>query len=339
MVTLGAACDSAHMVGAVLGSGGRSGDDGGAPADGGAGGVAGDSGGSGLPGSGGSRGSGGAGAGGGGGSGAMGPGGSNGSGGRGAGSGGRQGTGGATAGTGGAGSGGALAGSGGSGGGAGGRGGASGGAGGSPAGSAQTCTIPDVPSVCPAGLRCICYQTGPIQTACYCTTTCTGPGDCSDPARPSCGGCAEPSLECLPADAPGPCCGCDCAAPDTPVATPGGDRAIVSLRPGDLVMSLDGGQLVAVPILRTGRVRQIDHHVVEVVLDSGARLEISEGHPTADGRTFADLAPGERLGGARIVSLRTIPYRHGYTHDILPASDSGTYLAGGALIGSTLARR
>jgi hypothetical protein len=213
------------------------------------------------------------------------------------------------------------------------------GTGGSPAGGAGTCTLPDVPSVCPPGLRCICYQSGPIQTSCYCTTTCTGPGDCSDPARPSCGGCAEPSLECLPVDAPRPCCGCDCAAPDTPVATPGGERAIASLRPGDLVMSMDGGRLVAVPLLRTGRVRQIDHHVVEVVLDSGARLEISEGHPTADGRTFADLAPGERLGGARIVSLRTIPYRHAYTHDILPASDSGTYLAGGALIGSTLARR
>jgi hypothetical protein len=213
-----------------------------------------------------------------------------------------------------------------------------GGAGGGPA-RAQTCTQPNVPGSCPPGLNCLCYQSGPSQNTCYCTTTCSGAGDCGDPTRPRCGGCAPPSLQCLPVEAPEECCNCDCAAPDTPIATPDGERAIASLRPGDLVLSVDGGRLVPVPILRTGRVRQVDHHVVEVWLDNGARLEISEGHPTADGRTFADLAPGERLGGARVVAVRSIPYRHAYTHDILPASDSGTYLAGGALIGSTLTGR
>ena len=31
-----------------------------------------------------------------------------------------------------------------------------------------------------------------------------------------------------------------------------------------------------------------------------------------------------------------VPYAHDFTYDILPASDSGTYFAGGALVGSTL---
>lgn len=31
-----------------------------------------------------------------------------------------------------------------------------------------------------------------------------------------------------------------------------------------------------------------------------------------------------------------IPYGHEHTYDILPDSDTGTYVAGGVLIGSTL---
>ena len=60
-------------------------------------------------------------------------------------------------------------------------------------------------------------------------------------------------------------------------------------------------------------------------------------HPTADGRTFADLRVGERLAGQTIVELVWLPYEHDYTYDILPASDTGTYFAAGALVGSTLA--
>jgi hypothetical protein len=128
-----------------------------------------------------------------------------------------------------------------------------------------------------------------------------------------------------------------CAAPDTPIATPDGERPIAALVAGDLVISQNRGQLMAVPILRTNRVPAANHHVVELVLENGARLRISEGHPTADGRTFADLRPGDHLGDARVVALRSISYPYAFTYDILPASDSRTYVAGGALIGSTLA--
>jgi len=74
-----------------------------------------------------------------------------------------------------------------------------------------------------------------------------------------------------------------------------------------------------------------------VVLDSGAVLEISPGHPTADGRTFGDLAASSRLDDQhRVVSAAIVPYDHDATYDILPASDTGTYYAAGTLIGSTL---
>ena len=65
-------------------------------------------------------------------------------------------------------------------------------------------------------------------------------------------------------------------------------------------------------------------------------LEISAGHPTADGRTFGQLRPGDRLGDVEIVAVQVIPYVHDYTYYILPASESGVYFAAGVPIGSTL---
>jgi hypothetical protein len=63
----------------------------------------------------------------------------------------------------------------------------------------------------------------------------------------------------------------------------------------------------------------------------------SAGHPTADRRTFGDLRASDVLGGVRIVSVQMVTYPHQCTFDILPASETGFYFAGGALIGSTLA--
>ena len=131
-----------------------------------------------------------------------------------------------------------------------------------------------------------------------------------------------------------------CAAPDTPIATPTGDRAIAALGIGDLVYSVDDGAIVAVPIVRAGRTPVRNHWVVRVELDSGAVLEISPGHPTADGRSFGDLTAGSRLDMEHeIVAARLVPYEHDATYDILPGSSTGTYFAAGALIGSTLSDR
>jgi hypothetical protein len=128
-----------------------------------------------------------------------------------------------------------------------------------------------------------------------------------------------------------------CASPDTPIATPAGDRAIAELDVGDLVYSVDDGAIVAVPIARLRRHHVHDHTVLRVVLDGGATLEISSSHPMADGRPLAALRAGDRLDGHRVESVGPIPYGYDSTYDILPASKTGTYFAAGALIGTTIA--
>ena len=101
--------------------------------------------------------------------------------------------------------------------------------------------------------------------------------------------------------------------------------------------SVDGGALVLVPLVRVVRARVARHHVVRVVLDDGAVLEMSPGHPLADGGTFAELRPGSSMGDARVVSATYVPYAYDATYDVLPASDTGVYFAEGVPVGSTLA--
>lgn len=131
---------------------------------------------------------------------------------------------------------------------------------------------------------------------------------------------------------------CACASPDTEIATPMGARRITELKAGDLVYSVDHGRMVAVPLVRTQRVDVENHHVVRLRLESGARIEMTAAHPTADGRTFGDLRPGQFLDGVAVVESSEIPYQHSATYDILPASDTGAYYANGILVGSTMKR-
>ena len=169
-----------------------------------------------------------------------------------------------------------------------------------------------------------------------CGTKCCKTGElcCEVPGPIEMGpSCAPPSSEGTCAKG---CIGCVCASPDTPIATPMGERMIADLVAGDLVYTVRGQAVVVAPILRVNKIPAHDHHVVRVTLDSGRVLEISPRHPTAEGRTFADLRPGDHLDGARVVEATLIPYTHSFTHDILPDSDTGTYFAGGVLIGSTL---
>lgn len=130
-----------------------------------------------------------------------------------------------------------------------------------------------------------------------------------------------------------------CAAPDTPIATPRGERPISELAPGDLVYSVDETGIIVVPVLRAGSTPVANHRVVQVVLSDGTRLRLSPGHPTADGRTFAALLDGGALDAEHaVLSATLVPYTESRTFDILPGSPSGTYFAGGALIGSSLHR-
>jgi hypothetical protein len=95
-----------------------------------------------------------------------------------------------------------------------------------------------------------------------------------------------------------------------------------------------------VPVLKTSRTQVgADHQVVEATLADGAVLRISPRHPTADGRLFADLRAGDRLGEVEVAATKLVPYDTEATYDILPASSTGFYYASGALLGSTIARR
>jgi len=128
-----------------------------------------------------------------------------------------------------------------------------------------------------------------------------------------------------------------CASPDTPIATPNGERSIADIRVNDWVYSVDRDGIKAVRVARVIRRPVRNHHVIRVMIDAGRNLEISAPHPTADGRTFGDLRVSDLLDGNRIQSVEVIDYAHEYTYDILPDSDTGLYFAGGMLIGSTIA--
>jgi hypothetical protein len=189
------------------------------------------------------------------------------------------------------------------------------------------CTLPPQAGMCPPTSTC-CGGTccAANEICCHFSTGLPIPG---------------PNIGCVyPKDSGGTCplgCpSCICASPDTPIATPDGDRALATLHVGDRVLSVDHDRVIDVPIIDVRKTPAPNHSVVRVELASGAVLEISARHPTADGRTFGDLRTGERLGGVEIAKATIVPYRHRFTHDILPESDSGTYFSGGVLIGSTL---
>jgi hypothetical protein len=129
---------------------------------------------------------------------------------------------------------------------------------------------------------------------------------------------------------------CRCAAPETPIATPTGDRPIATLVPGDLVYSVDDGQITVVPISDVQRVRAHDHTVVRAVLEDGRVLRVSPGHPLADGRTFGGLSVGQRLGDGALVEVDVVAYDEAFTHDILPLSSTGAYFVAGELVASTM---
>jgi hypothetical protein len=188
-----------------------------------------------------------------------------------------------------------------------------------------TCGTPPCSATnCSAGALCCgsqCCTAGQL-----CCIVEIGPGfiGCFDPVNGSCPqGCIG---------------GCPCTAPTTPIATPSGARPIADLRVGDLVYSVNGGALAAVPIKLVHHTPVApDHRVVELRLAHGVVLHVTPNHPTADGRTFGDLSAGDSLDGVPLISARVMPYGQTFTYDILPDSDSGTYVAGGVLIGSALA--
>src|SRR5881628_2117542 len=86
-----------------------------------------------------------------------------------------------------------------------------------------------------------------------------------------------------------------CLARGTRIATPSGDVAVEDLELGDTVWTRDfSGARVAAPLVAIGNTPvPAMHRVVALLLSDGRFVEVSPGHPTADGRTVGDLRAGD----------------------------------------------
>jgi Hint domain-containing protein len=129
-----------------------------------------------------------------------------------------------------------------------------------------------------------------------------------------------------------------CLTRGTRIATPSGDVAVEDLKVGDMVWTQDAtGARVASPLVDIGNTPvPPTHRVVQLRLADGRAVDVSPGHPTADGRIVGDLAPGDIYDGAAVVSAELVPYAGGATFDVLPAGGAGTYWANGIVLGSTI---
>jgi hypothetical protein len=120
------------------------------------------------------------------------------------------------------------------------------------------------------------------------------------------------------------------------IATPSGEVPIEDLRVGDLIYSLEADQIRIVALVKVARTAVYRHQVMRVRMSDGSVLEISGPHPTADGRRLSDLAVGDIVDGRTVVESELVPYSHAFTYDILPDSSTGSYVAEGLWMGTTL---
>jgi len=130
-----------------------------------------------------------------------------------------------------------------------------------------------------------------------------------------------------------------CLAQWVRIATPSGELPVSEVRRGTLVWTLDAaGNRVAAPVLVVGHTpAPAGHDVVHITLTDGRSVDVSPGHPLVDGRRAGDLAPGDRLDGAVVVSAGPRPYHGAATWDLLPSGMTHVYWADGIPLGSTLA--
>src|SRR5262249_18535031 len=101
-----------------------------------------------------------------------------------------------------------------------------------------------------------------------------------------------------------------CLAQWARIATPSGELPVSKVHPGTLVWTLDAaGNRVAAPVLNVGSTpTRAGHQVVHLQLADGRSVDVSPGHPLADGRRVADLTPGDPLDGTLIASAERRPY-------------------------------
>ncbi|HEX6489361.1 MAG TPA: hypothetical protein VF137_10905 [Candidatus Dormibacteraeota bacterium] len=129
-----------------------------------------------------------------------------------------------------------------------------------------------------------------------------------------------------------------CLARADLIDTPSGPIPVTRVRVGMLVYSRDAaGRRLPEPVMATSSMEAPPWHEMDVVLLSDGRaVEASPGHPTADGRYLGQLAPGDELDGAHVLSISLVAYSDGRTYDLLPAGPTGDYWVDGVLLASTL---
>ncbi len=121
------------------------------------------------------------------------------------------------------------------------------------------------------------------------------------------------------------------------IATPSGPVDVRGLHEGDLVWSFDSsGARVAQPVRAvSSSIAGTGHRTVEVALSDGRVVRASGGHPSASGQ-LDDLEVGSHLDGATVRSIRNVPLEGKRTYDLLPAGETGLYIADGVILGSTI---
>ena len=129
-----------------------------------------------------------------------------------------------------------------------------------------------------------------------------------------------------------------CLAGGTMIDTPSGPVQVKEIGAGTVVWSLrPDGTREAVPVLMAVKTRvPPGHHAVRLRLSDGRELSVSPGHPALDGRSLGSLAVGDRLDGAVVTDTGLVPFDGEFSYDILPAGETGGYLADGIPLKSTL---
>ena len=132
-----------------------------------------------------------------------------------------------------------------------------------------------------------------------------------------------------------------CLAATTLIATPDGEVPVQQLRAGDTVWTAEAdGTRIAAPIEKVSRTAAPpQHQVLRATLSDGRSVSASLGHPTTDGRVFANLGAGDWLDGATLHEVTQAEYTLGWTYDLLPEGATGWYWADGVLLASTLTDR
>jgi hypothetical protein len=129
-----------------------------------------------------------------------------------------------------------------------------------------------------------------------------------------------------------------CLARGTRIATPDGEVPIEDIRVGMRVWSIDtAGLRFVATVAIVGRTQApAAHQVVRLVLGDGRVVRASPGHRLSDGRPLGTIRPGDQIDGAIVVSAILEAYDGGFTFDLLPDGPTGSYIADGVPLASTL---